>query len=321
MSNLLHVSTSPHIRVPETTTTIMLDVLVALVPSAVFGVYIYGLSALWIILVSVFSCVLTEYVYEKLMKLPVTIQDCSSIVTGVLLAFCLPASVPIWLPAIGGVFAILVVKQVFGGIGQNFMNPALAARCFLLISFGQRLTQYPAVRFADVDMVSQATPLADLKATGSFDLLNMFLGVHKGCIGETSIVCLLVGAVYLLLRRIISWRIPFVYIGSTLLFIEFFSLCKGIGFVGADVLLAHVCGGGLFLGAFFMATDYVTSPITSGGKIIYGLCLGFMTAAFRIVGKSAEGVSYAIIICNLLVPLIEKITVPKAFGLKGGDKE
>lgn len=314
MKNFLNMSVSPHTRAETSTSFIMIDVLIALIPAGVFGVYYFGINAFWTILISVLTCVLTEYIYEKLMNLPITIKDCSSVVTGVLLAYCLPSTVPFWIPIIGGVFAILIVKMLFGGIGQNIMNPALAARCFLLISFGTRLTTYAAV-----DMLSSATPLAVIKQGGTYDLVLMFLGTHNGCIGETSILALLFGATYLLCKKVISWKIPVTYIASALAFISLFTVCKGSS-LSIEFLLEHVCGGGLVLGAFFMATDYVTSPITNTGKIIYGLLLGFLTAAFRILGKSAEGVSYAIIISNLFVPLIEKITVPKPFGYKGGAK-
>lgn len=312
--SLINVSTPPHARSENKTTFIMLDVLIALIPAGVFGVYYFGLNALITILVSVAACVLTEFIYEKAMKLPITINDCSAIVTGVLLAYTLPSTVPFWIPIIGGVFAILVVKMLFGGIGQNIMNPALAARCFLVISFGTRMTKYIP------DAISSATPLFVIKNGGEYDLLSMFLGTHYGCIGETSIIALLFGAAFLIIKQEISWKIPASYVGFTMLFIVIFSLCKGQD-VSFELLASHFCGGGLVLGAFFMATDYVTSPITEWGKVIYGLLLGFLTAAFRILGKSAEGVSYAIIITNLLVPLIEKFTVPKAFGMKGGAKK
>ncbi len=322
MTDKIHVSSAPHIRCDVTTERIMQDVIIALLPCGVCGVYLFGWKALWVILTSVVTCVLTEYLFQKGMKRPVTVNDGSAVVTGLLLAYCMPASVPLYIPILGGVFAILVVKQLFGGIGQNIMNPALAARCFLVISFAQRMTAYPPLRTAQkaVDLVSSATPLMDLKAGQSVDLWHMFLGTHSGCLGETSVAAVLIGAAYLFFRKVITWHIPVAYIASTLVFCGVFAAAKGA--MPADMelvtyLTAQACGGGLMLGAFFMATDYVTCPITNGGRLVYGLLLGFLTAAFRVLGKSAEGVSFAIIIVNLLVPLIEKITMPRAFG-KGG---
>lgn len=313
MTHLLNVSSSPHVRSDVTTREIMLDVAIALLPATAFGVYHFGVRALLIILVSIFACVMTEYTWQNLMKKPVTISDGSALVTGLLLALNLSPSVPLWIPLIGGVFAILVVKQLFGGIGQNFMNPALAARCFLLISFAGRMTNFT------VDGVSGATPLQVMKEGGEFDVVSMFMGNIGGCIGEVSALAILIGAVYLLIKRVIDLRIPLAYIGTFALFLLAFS---GRGFDIAYIS-AHIFGGGLLIGAFFMATDYASSPVTPWGKIIFGICLGILTGVFRLFGGTAEGVSYAIIFCNLLVPLIEKITVPRAFGkeaLKNGGK-
>lgn len=313
MTHLLNVSSSPHIRSDVTTREIMLDVAIALLPATAFGVYHFGLRALLIILVSVLTCIMTEYIWQNLMKKPVTISDGSALVTGLLLALNLSPSVPLWIPLIGGVFAILIVKQLFGGIGQNFMNPALAARCFLLISFAGRMTDFT------VDGVSGATPLQVIKDGGEFNVLSMFLGNIGGCIGEVSALAILLGAVYLLIKRVIDLRIPLSYIGTFALFLLIFG---GRGFDFAYIG-AHIFGGGLLIGAFFMATDYASSPVTPWGKIIFGVCLGVLTGVFRLYGGTAEGVSYAIIFCNLLVPLIEKITLPKAFGkeaVKNGGK-
>lgn len=287
-----------------TTREIMSDVAIALLPATAFGVYRFGLRALLIILVSVLTCIMTEYVWQNFTKKPVTISDGSALVTGLLLALNLSPNVPLWIPLIGGVFAILIVKQLFGGIGQNFMNPALAARCFLLISFAGRMTDFA------VDGVSGATPLQVIKEGGEFNVLSMFLGNIGGCIGEVSALAILLGAVYLLIKRVIDLRIPLSYIGTFALFLLIFG---GRGF-DFSYIGAHIFGGGLLLGAFFMATDYASSPVTSWGKIIFGVCLGALTGVFRLYGGTAEGVSYAIIFCNLLVPLIEKITLPKAFG-------
>lgn len=309
MSENYNISSSPHIRSKVTTSNIMLQVLIALLPATIFGIYNFGLSALMVVVVTVAAAVLTEFIYEKLMHKKVTINDLSAAVTGLLLALNMPSTAPWWMCVIGGVFAILVVKQVFGGLGQNFMNPALGARCFLLISFTGRMTTFV------YDGVSGATPLALLKAGESVNVMDMFVGNIAGTIGETSVIAILIGAIYLLVRGIISIRIPGTYILTFTIFVAIFG---GHG-LDLNYIAAHLCGGGLMLGAFFMATDYVTAPITKKGQIVYGICLGVFTGLFRLLGGSAEGVSYAIIISNLLVPLIERVTLPKPFG-KGGEK-
>ena len=307
MSENFNISSSPHIRSKVTTGNIMLMVIIALLPATAFGIVNFGLSALLVILVTVASSVLTEYLYQKLMHRKVTISDFSAVVTGLLLALNMPPTAPWWMCVLGSVFAILVVKQVFGGLGQNFMNPALGARCFLLISFTGRMTTFV------YDGVTGATPLALLKAGEKVNVFDMFLGNIGGTIGETSVVAILIGAIFLLAKGIIDIRIPASYILSFAVFVLIFG--------GFDVtyLAAHLCGGGLMLGAWFMATDYVTCPITPNGKILFGVGLGILTGVFRLFGGSAEGVSYAIIISNLMVPLIEKVTLPKPFG-KGGAK-
>jgi len=309
MSEQYNVSASPHIRSKVTTGNIMGYVILALLPATAFGIYRFGLSALLVVVITTASAVLTEYLYQKLMKQKVTISDCSAALTGLLLALNLPAEAPWWMCIFGSVFAILIVKQIFGGLGQNFMNPALAARCFLLISFTGRMTTFV------YDGVTTATPLALMKAGENVDVLNMVIGNTAGTIGETSTVAILIGAMLLVLLGIIDLRIPGTYLLSFVIFITIFG---GRGFDVAYIT-AHLCGGGLMLGAWFMATDYVTSPITKTGQIIYGVCLGVLTGLFRLFGGSAEGVSYAIIFSNLLVPLIEKISLPKSFG-KGGKK-
>ena len=311
MSNLLNVSSAPHVRSKDTTATIMRDVVISLLPATVFGIwnfnrYGYGLNAFLLIVTCVVACVLTEYVYEKLMKKPITVGDFSAVVTGLILALNLPATLPLWIAALGSVFAILVVKQLYGGLGQNFMNPALAGRCFLVISFSARMTAFPK----EFDTISGATPLTALKAGETVDVFKMFLGTTSGTIGETSVVAILIGAIYLLARRVITLRIPVTYIVTLMVYVTIFG---GHGF-DTNFLLAQLCGGGLIFGAFYMATDYVTSPITKKGQIIFGICLGIVTGLLRVSGGSAEGVSYAIIICNLLVPLIERFTIPAAFG-------
>ncbi len=311
MSNLLNVSASPHVRDNVSTKSIMRDVAIAMVPTSIFGVVNFGLNAALLIITCVVCCVLSEYVYEKAMKKPITVGDYSAVVTGMILALNLPPKAPIWMAAIGSVFAIIIVKQLYGGLGQNFMNPALAARCFLLISFTTRMTD-----FSTVDGLSGATPLAALKAGETVDLGAAFIGNTMGTIGETSALCLLIGAAYLLFKKIINPRIPFVYIGTVLVFALIFG---GHGF-DMNFLLGQLLTGGLIFGAFFMATDYVTTPITPNGQILFGVVIGLLTGIFRIFGPSAEGVSYAIIIGNLLVPLIEKVTIPTPFGMqkKGG---
>ncbi len=307
MGENFNISASPHIRSKVTTSSIMLMVLISLLPATAFGIFNFGLSALVVVIVTTASAVLTEYVYQKLMHKKVTIGDYSAAVTGLLLALNMPPTAPWWMCVLGSVFAILVVKQVFGGLGQNFMNPALGARCFLLISFTGRMTTFV------YDGVAGATPLALLKAGEQVNIKDMFIGNIAGTIGETSVIALLIGAIFLLVKGIIDIRIPAAYIGTFALFTLIFG---GFDFT---YTLAHLCGGGLMLGAFFMATDYVTCPITPNGKILYGICLGILTGLFRMFGGSAEGVSYAIIISNLLVPLIETVTLPKPFG-KGGEK-
>lgn len=305
MSKLWNVSSSPHVRSNTTTGGIMYDVAIAMIPAAAYGVYQFGAKALLILLVTVAACVLSEYVFESLMGRPVTISDGSALVTGMILALNMPPEIPLWIPVLGGVFAIIVVKQVYGGLGQNFMNPALAARCFLLISFTSRMSTFP------LDGVTGATPLAMMRAGQQVDLAAMFVGKIPGTIGEVSTLALLIGAAYLLIRKVISIRIPGTYILTFAVFMFLFG--------GMDVTytIAQVCGGGLIFGAFFMATDYVTSPITPKGQIVFGVLLGILTGIFRLWGGSAEGVSYAIIIANITVPLIEKVTLPKAFGKEG----
>lgn len=308
MSQLMKVSSNPHVRSHITTSNIMLAVIIALLPAAGFGIYNFGLDALILILVTVATTVLTEYIYEKLMHEPVTIGDYSAVVTGLLLALNLPSTAPWWIGVVGGIFAILVVKMLFGGLGQNFMNPALGARCFLLISYTSIMCNF------DTDAYSGATPLAQLQAGENVDILKMVIGKTAGTIGETSMIAIVIGACFLILLGVIDLRIPGTYIVT---FILFLCLFGGHGFDPAFIS-AHLAGGGLMLGAFFMATDYVTRPVTKKGQYLYGVLLGILTGVFRLFGPSAEGVSYAIILGNLLVPLIEKITMPKPFG-KGGE--
>ena len=306
MSNLRKVSSNPHIRSAVSTNGIMLAVVIALLPAAGFGIYHFGPRALLIILLSVISAVGTEFLYGLYRKKR-TIDDLSAVVTGMLLGLNLPVSVPWWIPVMGSSFAILVVKMLFGGLGQNFMNPALAGRCFLVISFPALMTDFT------YDGVTGATPLAALKAGEDVDVLSMIIGRTGGTIGETSMIALAAGAILLLLLGIIDLKIPGSYLISFLVFVILFG---GHG-LEPSYLAAQLAGGGLMIGAFFMATDYVTRPITVKGQYVYGIFLGIMTGIFRIFGPGAEGVSFAIILGNLLVPLIEKLTWPRAFG-KGG---
>lgn len=288
----------------------MLMVVIALLPATIFGIWNFRHENAWIlVVVTTASAVLAEYIYEKLMRKPITINDFSAVVTGLLLALNLPPTLPWWMGVLGSVFAIVVVKQLFGGLGQNFMNPALAARCFLLISFAGNMTYFV------YDGVTGATPLAQLKAGEAVNTMDMLIGNIRGTIGETSVIAIMIGAMFLLLMGVIDLTIPASYLISFVVFIVIFG---GHG-LDAQYITAHLCGGGLMLGAWFMATDYVTSPITTKGRIVYGICMGLLTGLFRLFGGSAEGVSYAIIISNLLVPLIEKVTLPKPFG-KGGEK-
>ena len=309
MSELFKVSSNPHIRSKVATNGLMAAVLIALMPATGFGIYNFGPRALAVIAVTIASTILTEYFFG-LYKGKLTVTDLSAVVTGLLLALNLPVTIPLWMAALGGVFAILVVKMLFGGLGQNFMNPALAARCFMLISFPTAMTAFQC------DGYTGATPLAALKAGEAVNVLDMVIGRTAGTIGETSVIAILAGACILILFGVIDIRIPGSYIVTFILFAGIFG---GHGFHPA-YLAAQLSGGGLMLGAFFMATDYVTRPITIKGQYVYGIVLGLLTGIFRIFGPGAEGVSYAIILGNLLVPLIEKCTRPTAFGYQKGGR-
>ncbi|MBR4719213.1 MAG: RnfABCDGE type electron transport complex subunit D [Lachnospiraceae bacterium] len=308
MSDLLNVSSGPHVRDKLTTGKIMGIVLLALLPATGYGIWHFGVNAAILVVVSVLTCVLTELIYELILKQPITISDLSAAVTGLLLALNMPPTAAWWLPVIGGVFAIIFVKMLFGGLGQNFMNPALAGRCFLVICFTARMTNF------NYDGMTSATPLALLRAGSSVNIHDMVTGNIAGTVGETSVVAIVLGACIMLALGIIDLKIPASYIIS---FFVFMGLFAGHGW-DMNYLIAQLAGGGLMLGAFFMATDYATCPITDKGKILYGIALGVMTGIFRCFSSSPEGVSFAIIFCNLLVPLIEKLTLPKCFG-KGGE--
>ena len=325
MEQMFNVSSNPHVRARMTTAKIMQLVAIALLPAALMGIYNHGLKALAVLVVSTGSAALAEWLYDHFMHKKNTVKDFSAVVTGLLIGLNMPAGIPLWIPVLGSIFAIIVVKQLFGGLGQNFMNPALAARWFLMISFAGKMTDFSVSDSfkGAVDGVTGATPLAALRDHGfvagsSVPVKNLIFGNIQGTIGETSALAILIGAVILLAFKVIDFKIPLTYIGSFAIFVICYMFGTGMGF-DVNYLFSHLFGGGLMLGAWFMATDYVTTPITPKGQLLYGCCLGVVTAVFRLFGGSAEGVSYAIIFCNLLVPLIEKATKPVAFG-KGGKK-
>lgn len=301
----LEVSAIPHLRDSITSSKVMLDVIIALMPALIAGVYFFRMRALLLCLVSVGSCVLSEYAFQKLTKRPVTIGDLSAVVTGLLLAFNVPVTMPFYMVIFGGIFAIIITKQLFGGIGANFMNPALAARAALMASWPKEMANYVA---PGPDAVSIATPLAG----GEVNLMDAFLGNMGGCIGEVSALALLIGGIYLLVKKVIHIRIPLTYILTTVVFLFIFG-------VPAEELLNHVLIGGLLLGAIFMATDYVTAPVSKKGQIIFAIGCGLITAAIRVFGSLPEGVSYSILVMNCATPLIEKLTTPKPFG-RGGKR-
>ena len=295
----LTVSLSPHVRSGATTRRIMLDVCLALLPAVIFAVYWFGFGVLLTVLLSVASAILGEFLMEKALRRPVTIDDGSAAVTGLLLALTLPAGTPWYVPVLGSVFAICIAKQVFGGLGDNFVNPALAGRAFLLASFPAAMTTYPLV----ADAVTSATPLSS-EFAGSVDYLQAFIGRIGGCIGEVSTLALLIGAAYLLIRRVIDWRIPLSYLGTMAL----------LTVIGGGNVLDSVLLGGTVLGAFFMATDYVTSPVTSWGRVIYGVGIGIINYTIRRWGAYPEGTTYAILLMNIAAPLIERFTRPRKYG-------
>ena len=313
MKNLT-VSASPHVRAADTVTRIMLDVIIALVPSLIASVVIFGFRSLLITFICVASCVLFEYLSRKIMKRDVTIGDLSAVVTGMLLAFNLPVSIPLWMCVVGSFFAIVVVKQFFGGIGQNFVNPAIGGRIVMLVSFSSAMTRWtaPLAWRTGVDAETTATPLSILAPqTDKADLpslLNMFLGVRGGCIGEVCALALLIGFVYLLIRKVIKPTIPLCFFGT----VAVIMIIAGKG--DFTFMLYEILSGGLLLGAIFMATDYATSPITTKGKIIFAVGCGIITSVIRLFANLPEGVSYSIIIMNILVPHIETLTRPKPFG-------
>ncbi len=309
----LLVTASPHIRSKRTVANDMLDVIIALIPAGAVSVYYFGYRALVLILASVITCVLAETIFNKCLKKENTIKDLSAVVTGILLAYNVPFTLPVWQLVIGAIFAIIICKMLYGGIGQNIVNPALGARAFLMASWSSTMTNFvPTERVAtlktisDVSMVSAATPISDPKA---YTIMDLFIGHVPGCLGEISAVALLIGACYLLFRKVIHIRIPLAFILTTTIMLAIFGEK-----VDMDYILKNILSGGLILGAFFMATDYTTAPITPKGQIVFGIGCGFITAVIRLWGGYPEGVSYSILLMNLLVPVIEKHTRDRIFG-------
>ncbi|SHG98909.1 electron transport complex protein RnfD [Anaerosphaera aminiphila DSM 21120] len=303
--NEFYVSLAPHIRSNDSVQKIMLDVIIALMPALVGSIYFFGMSSAILIAVCIISCVGTEYIFQKLMHKEIQIWDLSAAVTGILIAFNLPATAPWWMAAFGSIFAILVVKECFGGIGCNFMNPAIAARIVLMASWAKLMTNY-----SGPDGISGATPLQMIKegtVTNLPLLKDMAIGNISGVIGETSAILLAIGGIYLIVRGIINFRIPLIYLLTTAIFL----LILGIP---VNILPYEILGGGLFLGAFFMATDYTTTPMNNKGKIIFALGCGIITAVIRVKGSLPEGVSYSIALMNVATPLIDKLTKTKAYG-------
>ncbi|NLO40268.1 MAG: RnfABCDGE type electron transport complex subunit D [Ruminiclostridium sp.] len=308
MENRLFVSSSPHLRDNVSTQSIMRDVLIALVPAAAAGVWFYGMRSLLVIVVTMAAAVASEYLMRLGLKREQTVSDLSAAVTGLLLALNLPPTIPIWMAIVGAVLAVALIKQLFGGLGQNFMNPAMGARVMMVVAWAGRMTAWidPAT-----DAVTSATPLGILKEGGTKALyLDMFWGKIAGCIGETSAFAILLGFAYLLFRKVITWKIPVIFTGTVALLTW---VLGPEGMFTGDPLY-HVLGGGLLLGAVFMATDYVTSPITQKGTVIYAIGCGVLTTLFRLYGNNAEGVSFAIILMNVVTPLIDRYTVPVSFG-------
>ena len=294
----------------------MVDVIIALMPALAIAIYVFGPRALTLTAVSAAGCLFFEWLYQRLMKKPVTVGDCSALVTGILLAYCLPVSSPMWMVLIGDAFAIIVVKQLYGGIGKNFMNPALSARAFLM-SFPVIMTTWPAIRtklplFATPDVVSSATPLASLKEglMPNASLTDLALGMVGGSMGEISALALLAGGLYLISRKVITFHTPVAYLGTVALLCFLFPHGNG----RVEFMLAELCSGGLMLGAIFMATDYSTSPVTKKGQVVFGIGCGLLTVFIRFFGNMPEGVSYSILVMNATVFLIEKVTRPRKYG-------
>jgi len=310
LENRLFVCSSPHLRDNATTQRLMLDVIIALLPATAAGIIFFGLRAALVIAVTVAASVLTEYLMRKGLKREQTISDLSAAVTGLLLALNFPPSIPLWIAIVGAVVAIALIKQLFGGLGQNFMNPALGARVILVVAWAKHMTAWTEPL---VDAIASATPLSLLKSADggyTYSYLDMFIGKIPGCIGETSALAILLGFLYLLIRKVISWHIPVIYTGT----VAVLTWILGPDGIFTGDPLYHVLAGGLLLGAVFMATDYVTSPMTRKGQIIYALGCGVLTTLFRLYGNMPEGVSFAIVLMNVVTPLIDRHTIPVAFG-------
>ncbi len=310
MENKLHVSASPHIHSGRSTQKIMLDVIIALLPATIAGTIIFGVRSLALVYVCVVVSVLSEALFNKIVKKPQSIGDLSAVVTGLILALNLPANAPLWQAVVGSAFAIIIVKCVFGGVGKNVVNPAATARVFMLVAFSS-LTKAAFPKDV-VDTASSATPLAQLAEGQQPELMDLFLGNIGGALGETCTLALLIGGLYLLIKKVITWHIPVAFIGTAFLF------TLAIEGGNIEMALAYILSGGLFLGAFFMATDYVTSPATPLGRIVFGIGAGFLTVVIRKWGVYPEGVSFAILIMNILNPFIDSLTARKLFG--GGKK-
>lgn len=305
MESKLIVSSSPHIRSKESVSSIMRDVVIALLPATLYSIYLFRMNAVKTILLAIIAAIVTEAVIQKIRNQKVTISDWSAVITGLLLAFNLPASVSWWIPVVGSVFAIAIVKHAFGGLGQNFMNPALAARAFLVASWPVKLTSWVT---PGVDAVSTATPLTLVGDKLEPSLMNLFIGNVSGCIGETSALLLIIGGIYLVYRNVIKITIPAFYIGT-------FAILT-LAYSGFDFYytLFQVLAGGLMLGAIYMATDYVSSPVNKKGQIVFAIGAGLITFIIRQFGGMAEGVSFSILLMNVATPLIERYTTPKVFG-------
>ncbi|MBR5932137.1 MAG: RnfABCDGE type electron transport complex subunit D [Lachnospiraceae bacterium] len=303
----LRISFYPHIRDKASTSRIMLDVAISLLPATIFGVFNFGWYALLLILVCVGTCVILELIWDLGNHKRMTIRDLSAVVTGMILALNLPPTLPLWMAAVGAAFAIVIVKLLFGGLGQNIMNPAACAKCFLMICFATRMNMFV------YQGVLSTPPIEVLRAGGTVDLLQLFLGNTSGCIGETCAVALIIGAIYLFIRRIIDFRIPLFFLIAAVIYIGIYSLFTRGG-IDMTLIGAHLLSGGMLLGAFFMATDYVTSPVSRPGRIIYGAFIGALVCTFRLFGTANGSVCFAILLGNLVVPLIERITRRKSFG-------
>ena len=317
ISPSLTLSPSPHVKHKNVTEVVMRDVLIALAPAFIWSVIAFGYMAAVLTVLSVALCVFYEFAFQKLTHRPVTVKDCSAAITGVLIAFNLPATTPPWVLIFGCFFAIVVVKQLFGGIGKNIVNPAIAARIFMFVSWPALLSDFKDFMFYKTDAVSYATPLTELKAGEGNALYSTisdsFFGTVGGSLGEVSALLIILGGAYLLIRRVITWHIPVAFIGTVALIAVF---VPQNGLTGFETMAYHVFSGGLMLGAFFMATDYTTSPVTPVGRIIFGVGCGLLTAMIRFLGAYPEGVSFAIMIMNCLVWYIDRATMPRVFGQK-----